>query len=97
MRLDPWKLLTELPTSQTPTRAALTLAIAAATGQSRVVVANRLTKALNGTAASRDTADLCAAAMGVPVARLLSDGDELADNRARLRVWIAAGMPVRPV
>lgn len=100
MRLDPWKLEVEMPGSATPTRAALTRALMAATGRTRLAVANQLTAALRGkvngdgrrVVASAELAAQCAAVMGVPVERLVSDGEEWDASVERLIAWRAAGM-----
>lgn len=100
MRLDPWKLETELPHSRTPTRAALSAAIVAATGDTRAAVDVRLSAALAGRpgasgrrrSCSPALARLCADAMGLPVAALLSEGAEWEAGVERWVLWRAAGM-----
>jgi len=100
MRLDPWKLECELPHSRTPTRAALSAAIVAATGDSRNAVDVRLSTALAGRrgangrrrSCSLAFAQVCAEAMGLPVSALVSEGAEWESNVERLVIWRAAGM-----
>ena len=100
MRLDPWKLECELPHSRTPTRAALSAAIVAATGANRNAVDVRLSTALAGRpgasgrrrSCSLAFAQVCADAMGLPLSALVSEGAEWDANVERLIAWRAAGM-----
>lgn len=96
MRLDPWKLLTELPGSKTPTIAALTLALAAATGRSRVVVANELSKLLRGKGCVPEKAAVYAVVIGCAPEALLSGDVEWEASFTALRMWNLAGRPMRP-
>lgn len=97
MKLDPLKLRLLLPSSKTPTQAALVQAVRNAQGCGANAAAVRVSQALAGRWPSWGTVLLIADCMGVEHTALCSEGAELAANTAELLRWQDAGCPVQPV
>lgn len=97
MKLDPLKLRLLLPSSRTPTQAALVQAVRNAQGCGANAAAVRVSQALAGRWPSRETVALIAECMGVAPEAICSEGAELAANAAKLVRWQDAGCPVTPV
>ena len=97
MKLDPLKLRLLLPSSRTPTQAALVQAVRNAQGCGANAAAVRVSQALAGRWPSDATVALIAECMGVEPSAICSEGDELAGNVRLYQRWVDAGCPVQPV